>query len=143
MNIVVVDGQGGGMGRAIVEKLKAALPNQRIMAVGANALATAAMLKAGADAGATGENAVRYNCRTADLILGPAGIVLPNAMYGEITPAMAFAVASSAALKLLLPVDKCSLQMVGVRAQSLDTATRELVQRVIEHQSETGHTPCD
>ncbi|HML48990.1 MAG TPA: DUF3842 family protein, partial [Clostridia bacterium] len=135
MNIVVVDGQGGGMGRAIVEKLKAALPDQRIIAVGANALATAAMLKAGADAGATGENAVRYNCRAADLILGPAGIVLPNAMYGEITPAMAHAVGASPALKLLLPVEKCSLQMVGVRPQSLDTATRELVQRVIEYQS--------
>ena len=143
MNIVVVDGQGGGMGRAIVEKLKAALPNQRIMAVGANALATAAMLKAGADAGATCENSFRYNCRTADIILGPSGIVLHNEMYGEITPAIAFAVASSPALKLLLPVDKCSLQMVGVRAQSLDTATRELVQRVSEHQSETGHAPCD
>lgn len=143
MNIVVVDGQGGGMGRAIIEKLKAALPDQRIIAVGANALATAAMLKAGADAGATGENAVRYNCRAADLILGPAGIVLPNAMYGEITPAMAFAVGASPALKLLLPVEKCSLQMVGVRAQSLETATRELVQRVIEYQSEAGNATCD
>ena len=89
MKIVVVDGQGGGIGRRLVERLRSALPGHTLVAVGTNALATSNMLRAGADAGATGENAVRFNCRGADVVAGPGGIVLDDARLGEITPAMA------------------------------------------------------
>ena len=91
MKILVIDGQGGGLGRALVTQLLKALPDQTIMAVGTNALATSAMLRAGAHLGATGENAVIHNCRDADLILGAARILVANAMLGEVTPAMAAA----------------------------------------------------
>ena len=90
MRVVIIDGQGGGMGRALTERLRAASPEAEIVAVGTNVLATAAMLKAGASAGATGENAVRVNCRRADVIAGPIGIVLADALLGEITPEMAW-----------------------------------------------------
>jgi NAD(P)-dependent dehydrogenase (short-subunit alcohol dehydrogenase family) len=132
VNVLVIDGQGGGMGRAIVERLKAALPGPRVVAVGTNALATAAMLRAGADAGATGENAVRVNAAEADVLLGPIGLLLPDAMLGEITAGMAHAVASSPAQKFLLPVDRSTLRVVGVRPQSLESAVREMVQLVAE-----------
>ena len=93
MKILVIDGQGGGVGRALVEKLRARMPDGEILAVGANAIATSAMLKAGATAAATGENAVCVCARDADVIAGPIGIVLKDAMMGEITGAMAAAVA--------------------------------------------------
>ena len=89
MRIVVIDGQGGRMGSALVERIKAALPEAECLAVGTNSTATAAMLRAGADAGATGENPVLVNARTADVIAGPVGILAANALYGEVTPAMA------------------------------------------------------
>ena len=97
MNVIVIDAQGGGVGKQLIEQLKRALPEQKITAVGTNALATAAMLRAGADQGATGENAVRVCAAQADLILGPMGLVLCDAMLGEITPAMAVAVGASSA----------------------------------------------
>lgn len=106
MKIVIVDGQGGGIGRMLIERLKGRVQGHTLIAVGTNAMATSAMLRAGADAGATGENAVCYNCQDADLLLGPSGIAIPNAMLGEISPAMAQAVAESYAEKHLLPMDK-------------------------------------
>lgn len=114
MKITVIDGQGGGIGRSIVERLKAEIPSAVIIAVGTNSLATAAMLKAGADAGATGENAVLYNCLDADVIAGPIGIILANAMLGEISPAIAGAVSGSKAEKVLVPVSTCHVCVVGV-----------------------------
>ena len=95
MRVLIVDGQGGGMGKALVEQLKQLCPTQPLLAVGTNALATAAMLRAGADQGATGENAVVVNAARADLILGPMGIVLCDALMGEITERMACAIAVS------------------------------------------------
>lgn len=128
MNLLVIDGQGGGIGSRIIaglrEKGGAALS---ITAVGTNVLATNAMLKAGADAGATGENAVVWNAAHADVILGPIGIVAANAMLGEISPAMATAVSGSGAKKILIPANKCALQVVGVEARPVNAYIDEAV----------------
>jgi hypothetical protein len=130
MRIAVIDGQGGGVGRALVEALRAKLPaGHTILALGTNALATAAMLKAGADEGATGENAISVNAARADVIAGPIGIVLANAMLGELTPAMARAVAESPARKVLLPMEKCRAHVVGAAALTMQA----LVEQAAEH----------
>lgn len=114
MKIVVMDAQGGGVGRALIEQLKKALPQQPVMAVGANALATSAMLKAGADQAATGENAVRVQAADADLILAPIGMVLADAMLGEVTPSMAACVGASRAHKILVPSTRCGVTVAGM-----------------------------
>ena len=132
MRIVVIDGQGGGMGRALTERLRAAAPDAEIIAVGTNALATAAMLRSGATAGATGENAVRVNCRQADVIAGPVGIVLSDALLGEITPEMARCVAASPARKVLLPMQKCHIQVAGVASLTTQELVEDAVKRILE-----------
>ncbi len=115
MKIAVIDGQGGGMGRAIVENLRERYGKAVVItALGTNTLATAAMLKAGADDGATGENAIVYNSTKVDIIMGAIGIIAANSMLGELTPAMAAAIAGSAAKKVLIPVNKCNIQIAGV-----------------------------
>lgn len=113
--ILVIDGQGGKMGAALTAKLKALPIAAEVIAVGTNTAATAAMLKAGADAGATGENPVVVCCADADIITGPMGIITANALLGEITPRMAAAVSESRAHKLLIPVSRCSVTVVGVQ----------------------------
>lgn len=128
MKILVIDGQGGGVGRSIVAALKAAMPQQPVMALGTNAQATAAMLKAGADLGATGEGAIRYQCKSADIILGVTGILHANAMLGEITPGIAAAVSLSEAKKVLVPLDRCGLLIAGVEKQPLDSLIRRAVE---------------
>ncbi len=130
--IVVIDGQGGRMGAALVAQLKALDLPAHIIAVGANSAATAAMLKAGADAGATGENPVIVCCENADLILGPMGIITANALLGEITPRMAAAVSESRAQKLLIPVNRCSVTVVGVRELSLGEYVKACAQQAQE-----------
>ena len=114
MRIVVIDGQGGGFGRALIEKLRAAGCRQEIIAVGTNAMATSAMLKAGATAGATGENAVIVNAGQADVLAGPLGLVMANSLLGECSPAMALAVANSTAQKVLIPAGKCGAAIAGL-----------------------------
>lgn len=114
MNILIVDGQGGGVGRQLVQAVKNSLPDSFVMAVGTNSAAAANMLKAGADAAATGENAVIVAARKADVIAGPIGIVVADSLYGEITPAMALAVAQSNAKRVLLPFQHCDNVIVGV-----------------------------
>ena len=120
MNIYVIDGQSGRMGQLFIERVKAALPDCTLYAVGTNAIATAAMIKAGADKGATGENPVLVACRNADIIVGPIGILSADSLMGEITPAMAAAIGQSSAKKLLLPVNQCNNVVVGVPAMSLN-----------------------
>ena len=114
MKIIVIDGQGGGVGKALIEQMKLHLPDQPTLALGTNAMATAGMLKAGADQGATGESAIVYNCRDADVILGPIGIVLAHSMLGELSPAMAQAVGESNAARILIPIGKCRTKIAGV-----------------------------
>ena len=113
--IVVVDGQGGKIGSLLVSRLKAEAARAEIVAVGTNSIATSAMLKAGADVGATGENPVLVNCRDADVIVGPVGIVVADSLAGEITPAMAVAAGQNRAQKVLLPVNRCNNTIVGAR----------------------------
>ncbi len=127
MRILIIDGQGGGLGKALTEQIRAVWGDAQVTAVGTNALATAAMLKAGAHIGATGENAVVYNAARADVILGALGIGFANAMHGEITPAMAAAIGSSEAHKILLPVSKCNVSIVGVAEKSMAQYAQEAV----------------
>lgn len=131
LNIVIVDAQGGGIGRQLVAAVRQELPQSRITAVGANSAATAAMLKAGADRGATGENAVVVACRRADVILGPIGIVIADAMLGEITPRMAAAVAQSGAKRILIPFDHCDNIIVGVPETSMKSLVRQAVDTLL------------
>ena len=133
--VVVVDGQGGGMGRGLVESIKKKWPKIHVRAVGTNSLATSAMLRAGADDGATGENAVVFNARQADLLLGPIGILTPNGLLGEVSPAMAGAVGASEAVKILLPSQRCSIRLAAGDPQPLqfylDQALRLLEEELV------------
>ncbi len=128
MKLVVIDGQSGRMGQVLIKRVKAAGLSCRIVAVGTNAIATSAMLKAGADAVATGENPVLVNCRDADVIAGPIGILAADSLLGEITPAMAVAVGRSPARKLLLPVNLCNNVVVGTQSASLSKLMDEAVE---------------
>ena len=132
--VLIIDGQGGNMGRQLVEQLLLQSNiTLEITVVGTNAIATANMLKASARVqGATGENAVVVAARKADVIVGPVGIVMADALMGEITPAMANAVAQSNAYKVLLPVNKCNHFIVGVRDDSMSQLVQQAVQEVIK-----------
>ena len=125
MKLVVIDGQGGGVGKSLVAALKARMPEQQVIALGTNVQATIAMLKAGADAGATGESAIRYQCRSADIIMGVTGILHANAMMGEISPGIAAAVSLSEAQKVLVPLERCGLNIAGVGRQPLESLIRQ------------------
>ena len=127
MKILVIDAQGGGMGRMLVEGIKRAMPEQPVTAVGTNALATAAMLKAGADQAATGENAIRVCAAKADVIVAPIGMVLADAMLGEVTAEMAAAIGRSPAHKILLPVSRCQTTVVGVQKMTMAEAVEKAV----------------
>ena len=113
MKITVIDGQGGRIGRTVIEQLKEKHGELELFAIGTNSIATSAMLKAGADYGATGENAVIVNAADSDIIIGPIGIVFANALLGEITPAIATAIGASKAYKILIPVNRCNHYVVG------------------------------
>lgn len=132
MDILVIDAHGGGIGKQLVSAIKKTLPQARITAVGTNSLATSAMLKAGADQAATGENAVVVGCRRADVIVGPVGIVIADAQLGEITPAMALAVGQSSAKRILIPVNHCDNIVVGVSDLSMGRLIQEAVERIAE-----------
>ena len=137
MNIMVIDGQGGRMGKSIVEQMKRNFPEDEILAIGTNSIATAAMLKAGADAGATGENPAIVGCRTADLIIRPLGIATAGSLLGGITPAMAAAIGQSRAKKILLPVNRCQHYVVGCRDLPLGELVRMAVELARQFKEET------
>ena len=124
---VIIDGQGGRMGAALFKRLREAYPEAELIAVGTNSIATAAMLKAGADCGATGENPVVRNVRDADVVLGPIGIVVADAILGEVTEKMAAAVGSCRAQKILLPFNSCSVTIAGSPNLSLSALVEEAV----------------
>ena len=129
-NVLVIDGQGGGLGRQLVAAIAAACPEAELTAVGTNSLAANAMLKAGAVRAATGENAVVVNCRHADVIVGPIGIVIADALLGEITPAMAAAVCQSGAKRVLVPINHCENYVVGVPEQPVSQLVSAAAQKV-------------
>ena len=132
MKITIIDGQGGKIGKTIVEQLKKAHPQQELYAIGTNSLATSAMLKAGADYGATGENPCIVNAADSDIIIGPVGIVIANALLGEITPAIATAVGASKAYKILIPMNKCNHHIVGCMDAGLSEHIRMVCEKVDE-----------
>ena len=128
--ILIIDGQGGLLGKQLVDAIRKAAPDAEITAVGTNSIATSSMLKAGAHQGATGENAVLVAVRHADIIAGPIGMVIADSLMGEITPAMAAAVGSSDAVKLILPVNKCNNVVIGAGGKSTSELIGEAVERI-------------
>ena len=132
MKIVIVDGQGGRLGKLLVEGVKARLPQAQIYAFGTNSIATATMLKAGADFGATGENPVIRGVMDADAVLGPVGIVVAHAILGEVTPSMAEAVGGCRARKFLVPMNSCGVMVAGVKEQPLPVYVSLAVEQMAE-----------
>lgn len=130
MKILVIDGQGGQLGGQIIKSLKANFKEVNITATGTNAIATAAMLKAGANQAATGENPVIVACRKSDVIIGPIGIVIADALYGEITPKMAVAVGQADAVKIFLPVNKCDNLVAGIKDLNMTTIVEDVILKV-------------
>jgi hypothetical protein len=127
--IAVVDGQGGGIGSLIVKRLRDEFGDAiEIFALGTNAAATSAMMKSRSNKGATGENAIVWNANRANMIIGPLSIVLPNAMFGELTPKMAEAIASSNAKKILLPLNQEGIDVIGVAKEPLP----HMIEKIIE-----------
>ena len=130
MNILVIDAQGGGLGKQLIAALRKNFPDMDITAVGTNTMATAVMLKAGATHAATGENAVVVSSRKADIVIGPLAIVIADSMYGEITPAMALAVAQSNAKRILIPFNHCDNIVVGIGDYNMTALIQEAVDEV-------------
>lgn len=131
MRIAVLDGMGGGIGAQIVERLRVVVREPDVLvALGTNAAATSAMVKAGADMGATGENAIVFNANRVDCIAGPVGVVIPNSLMGEITPAIATAIASSEAVKVLVPLQQTHVEFVGIKSIPLSKILDQLTERV-------------
>ncbi|NLX63292.1 MAG: DUF3842 family protein [Clostridiaceae bacterium] len=130
--ILVIDGQGGKLGRQLIEAIKARIKNIEITAIGTNGIATATMLKGGADYAATGENPVIVACRNADIIIGPIGIVIADSLMGEVTPKMATAVGQSNALRILIPVNKCDNIVAGVPDLSMSALISDTINKLTE-----------
>jgi hypothetical protein len=130
MKILVIDGQGGKMGKAVVEQLKASFPQQELIAIGTNSIATSTMLKAGADMGATGENPVVYNSMDSDIIIGPIGIIVADSLLGEVTPKMAAAISGCKASKVLIPSNKCNSHVVSTQNLNLTEYVTLVVEKV-------------
>ena len=136
MKVVVIDGQGGRIGKLLVEQLikSGCFEGERneLIVIGTNTIATAAMLKAGAALGATGDNPVAVNCADADVIVGPVGIIAANSLLGEVTPRMALAVAGSRARKILIPTGRCSIAVAGTAGLSVADCVKAAVDDVLK-----------
>lgn len=134
MKVAIVDGQGGGIGKVIADKIKKHPDGNKIhiIALGTNAMATAAMLKAGANEGATGENAIIYNSDKVDLIVGTVAVISANAILGEVSAKIAEAISSSSAKKILIPISRCSIEIVGAQNRSLPELIDKLIERIFE-----------
>lgn len=130
MKITIIDGQGGRIGKTVIEQLKKKHGGLELYAIGTNSIATSAMLKAGADYGATGDNAVIVNAADSDIIVGPIGIVFANALLGEITPAIAAAIASSKAYKILIPVNRCHHYIAGCTEAPMSDYIRNAIEKI-------------
>ena len=130
MTVLIVDGQGGRLGKQLVKEVRERFSQLSLMAVGTNSMATESMLKAGADRAATGENAVVVACRKADVIIGPVGIVIADALLGEVTPAMAKAVGQSDAVRILLPSDKCDTFIAGVGSTGMSALVEDAMEKL-------------
>lgn len=133
MKVLIIDAQGGGMGKQLVMAVKKEFPQAVVGAVGTNSLAASNMLKAGADYAATGENAVVTGCRRSDVIIGPVGIAIADSMHGEITPVMAAAVGQSEARKLLIPMNQCGNIIVGVKNTSMSYMVEAVTAQLREY----------
>ncbi len=136
MRVLIIDAQGGGIGRALTQRLREAAPDLDLVCVGTNSLATEAMLRAGASRAATGENAVVFCAARADIIAGPVGIVIADAMLGEITPKMAEAVGRSRAKRILIPAGRCDTLVAGVRDLPLGDLVRSAAEEILKSLAE-------
>lgn len=130
MNITIIDGQGGHLGAQLVKEIVSRLPQAELTAIGTNAIATAAMLKAGAHNGATGENPAVVACRKADVIIGPIGIVIADALLGEVTERMALAVSRADATRILIPVNRCDNLVAGVANLNMGVLIADAVEKL-------------
>ena len=128
MKLVIIDGQGGSLGKALVEAIRKVHPTLEILAIGTNGMAASAMLRSGASATATGENPVVVGARDADIIIGPLGLIAADSLHGEITPVMASAISQSRAHKILIPISKCNISIVGKQELPLG----EMIALVVE-----------
>lgn len=132
-SVAVIDGQGGGIGSLIIKRLREAFTEEvEVIGLGTNAMATGAMLKAGANKGASGENAIVQTVKTVDIVIGTTSIILANSMMGELTPKMAEAIASSAAKKCLLPLKIPELEIIGAPKEPLPHLVDQLIKRIQE-----------
>lgn len=138
MKIMVIDGQGGGLGRILVSSIKEAFPKSEVLAVGTNSAATYQMMKAGADNSATGENAVIVGSRKVDLIIGPIGMVIADSLFGEITPKMALSISQSTAKRIIIPINHCDNLVAGVQ----DLSMNKLVESALSLIKEADKTIC-
>lgn len=132
-DIAVIDGKGGGIGKILVESIKKEFPNIKILALGTNSTATAQMLKAGAEDGATGENAIIQNAYKVPIIVGVLAIIMPNSLLGELTPKMAEAICDSDALKILIPSHKCNAYIAGINDKSLQQLINDALKLIKEN----------
>jgi NADP-dependent 3-hydroxy acid dehydrogenase YdfG len=132
-SVAVIDGQGGGIGSAIIKRLREVLGEEvEVIGLGTNAMATGALLKAGANKGASGENAIVQTVKKVDMIIGTMGIVLANSMMGELTPKMAEAIASSSAIKCLLSLRIPEVEIIGAAKEPLPHLIDQLIKRIQE-----------
>ena len=131
MDILIIDGQGGNLGKMLTRRLREAMPRADVTVVGTNSTATENMLKGGADRAATGENAVVVNARRARVITGPLGIVIADALMGEVTPAMAMAVGTSDAVRVLIPMNRCDTLVAGVAEKPMGELMEDAVRRIV------------